>query len=73
MATVTLTIGQGELEKIIAKAIELEYDRHVAKVTVNVEQGYEDRPCGGSFPRFRDVTVVLGEKLPQQRGGPHDR
>lgn len=72
MATVKLTIDKDELKKILTERIELEYQRKVVRVEVNVITQYDDRPGGSSYPMFQDIEITLGDKI-VQKYGPHDR
>lgn len=73
MANVTLTFDSIELIELVTERVKLEYGREVLKVTINVENHYEDRPCGSTYPQFKNIEVKLGEKLPEQRGSLPER
>lgn len=59
----TITLNSEQVKKIIAdhvaKVFTLSGD---VKVSINVGTSYEDRPMGGSYPTFKDVTVEVTTK-----------
>jgi hypothetical protein len=63
MPTLTLKLNEKDITEILKPALEQQYGLKVVKLTVNVENHYEDRPCGGSYPKFSNVQVEFGEKL----------
>lgn len=65
----TVTFKEDDLKLLITEYCAKEYKRKVKSMHFNVAQGFEDRPCGGSYPTFNGVEVILGDSIDKSIGG----
>ena len=61
MAKLILKLNEKDMTEILKPALEQQYGLKVAKITVDVETYYEDRPAGSSYPKFSGITVEFSD------------
>jgi hypothetical protein len=71
MPTLTLKLNEKDIFDILKPILEQQYGLRAMRMTAMVEQEYEDRPGGGSYPKFSNITVEFGDKVHTSSLGPY--
>jgi hypothetical protein len=71
MPTLTLKLSEKDILGILKPILEEQYGLRVMRMAAVVENEYEDRPGGGSYPKFSNITVEFGDKISTSSGFPH--